>query len=98
VRELAMELRINPNTVGRAYSELEGQGMVTRQQGRGVFVTALNKTLSREERRKVLRQPIEELLIAAWKAEIEVDEVITELRQRADELTKREDEDDARDG
>ncbi|MCH9651960.1 MAG: GntR family transcriptional regulator [Deltaproteobacteria bacterium] len=102
VRELAMNLRINPNTVGRAYSELERQGVVTRQQGRGVFVSSRQKDLSKEERRAVLRQPIEELLIAAWKAEIDVDEVIAELQQRADEFamtesSRTEERDDATD-
>ena len=39
VRELAMELRINPNTVARAYRELENEGFVSSHQGKGVFVS-----------------------------------------------------------
>lgn len=91
VRDMALKLRINPNTVGRAYSELERQGMVTRQQGRGVFVASQPKKFTDTERRELLRQPIEELLIAAWKANVDVEEVVTELRRRADMLDRKGD-------
>lgn len=39
VRQLAVDLRINPNTVNRAYAELEGEGLLSSQRGRGTFVT-----------------------------------------------------------
>ena len=40
VRQLAVDLSINPNTVVRAYKELEIPGMLTTQQGTGTFITA----------------------------------------------------------
>lgn len=41
VRQMAVELRINSNTVARSYSELEREGIISTQQGRGTFVCAL---------------------------------------------------------
>ena len=41
IRELSVELTVNPNTVARAYSELEREGLLTTQQGRGTFVMEL---------------------------------------------------------
>ena len=54
VRELAQELSINPNTVVRAYEALERDGVVTRRQGAGCFVTGRASTLNGKERRRQL--------------------------------------------
>lgn len=56
VRQLAVELRINPNTVARAYSELERLGLIATQQGRGTFVIASKTTTADIERQSVLRR------------------------------------------
>jgi len=40
IRELAAEILVNPNTVARAYRELEQEGLITTQKGRGSFLTA----------------------------------------------------------
>jgi len=40
VRQLAVDLRVNPNTVARAYLELEHKGVISSQQGRGTYVSA----------------------------------------------------------
>jgi GntR family transcriptional regulator len=54
VRELAQELSINPNTVVRAYEALERDGVVTRRQGAGCFVTGRASSLNGKERRRQL--------------------------------------------
>jgi GntR family transcriptional regulator len=54
VRELAQELSINPNTVVRAYEALARDGVVTRRQGSGCFVTGRPSVLSGRERRRQL--------------------------------------------
>jgi GntR family transcriptional regulator len=54
VRELAQELSINPNTVVRAYEALERDGVVTRRQGAGCFVTGRASNLNGRERRRQL--------------------------------------------
>jgi len=40
VRQLAVDLRVNPNTVARAYLELEHKGVISSQQGRGTYISA----------------------------------------------------------
>src|SRR5690349_20960325 len=54
VRELAQELAINPNTVVRAYEALERDGVVTRRQGAGCFVTGRGSSLNGRARRRQL--------------------------------------------
>ena len=56
VRELAMELTINPNTIQRAYRELEAQGWIASVPGKGSFVAAKNNELLREEHLKKIEE------------------------------------------
>ncbi len=86
VRELALRLRINPNTVARAYGELETNGVVVRQRGRGVFVTAPQHKLTERQQLELLRAPMDELLLTAWKAGVDLDTVLAVLKRRAEEL------------
>lgn len=54
VRSLAVDLAVNPNTVARAYSELEIRGIVTTQQGTGTFISDKQVKISEVERERVL--------------------------------------------
>jgi GntR family transcriptional regulator len=65
VRELAKELAINPNTVARAYGELESQGVIVRRQGAGCFVTGAQSALKLEERRRQLAQLVDRTVTEA---------------------------------
>jgi GntR family transcriptional regulator len=56
VRSLAVELQVNPNTVARAYSELEIRGIVNTQQGTGTFISDKKVELGDVEREKVLAE------------------------------------------
>lgn len=56
VRQLAVELRINPNTVARVYKELEHQGLIATRQGSGTFVSAEQPEVSDEQRRGELKR------------------------------------------
>lgn len=86
VRELALRLRINPNTVARAYGELEANGVVVRQRGRGVFVTARQQELTERQQLELLRAPMDDLLLTAWKAGVDLETVVAVLERRAEEL------------
>ena len=66
VRELAKELVINPNTVARAYAELEAQGVIVRRQGSGCFVSSGACVLSERERDRRLGALLERLVIEAF--------------------------------
>jgi GntR family transcriptional regulator len=63
VRQLAMELAVNPNTVARAYLALEIEGVIYKRQGAGTFVSSQGVRVSRNERRKVLSEMIEKALV-----------------------------------
>ena len=56
VRSLAVELQVNPNTVARAYSELEIRGIVTTQQGTGTFISDQKVQISDVERERILAE------------------------------------------
>lgn len=65
VRQLALDLTINPNTVARAYLELEHQGVIYKHQGQGTFVSPQAMEASRRERRKVVSGLFEKAIVEA---------------------------------
>jgi GntR family transcriptional regulator len=82
IRVLAEQLLINPNTVARAYLELERAGMVTKRQGSGTYVSKGRSPLARRERLKILSDRAEALLAEARHFDIELEDLIELLRQR----------------
>ena len=65
VRELAVELLINPNTVAKAYQELERAGVITTRRGSGTFIANGTSTLAAAEKERVLREKMEACLTEA---------------------------------
>lgn len=63
VRQLAVDLAVNPNTVARAYLDLEVEGVIYKRQGAGTFVSTQGVRVSKNERRKVLAELIEKALV-----------------------------------
>jgi GntR family transcriptional regulator len=86
VRKLAEQLLINPNTVARAYRELETAGVLQARQGSGVYVADGGSPLARREQTRILAERIDALLAEARHLNVEVDEVVHLLRQRAKNL------------
>ena len=82
IRMLADQLVVNPNTVARAYRELEVAGVVTKRRTAGTYVSDAGSPLARRERLKILTQRIDALLAEARQLGIRTDEVIDLLRQR----------------
>ena len=81
VRQLAVELKINANTVARVYSELERAGAIETRRGVGSFVTATaQKARPPKEHDKRLRAFVTRLLAEAGTAGFSVDEVVEGLR------------------
>jgi GntR family transcriptional regulator len=86
VRGLAVDLQINPNTVARAYNELEIRGIVTTQQGTGTFVSEQSVELTPEERDQVLGRIVQSFLATASGYGFSMDDVIDYLiREREGE-------------
>ncbi len=86
IRGLAEQLRVNPNTVARAYLELEKDGVVTKRHGTGTFVSDLGSPLDRREKMKILTERADTLLAEAEQLNIEFDAVIDLLRVRREEM------------
>ncbi len=85
VRRLAADLSVNPNTVIRAYRELEIEGVLDTQQGSGTFVSDRRPEIDDLERRRMLDQILTELLARASGYGFTVDEVLEGLHQRREE-------------
>jgi GntR family transcriptional regulator len=81
VRKLAEQLMINPNTVARAYRELESEGVVQTRRGSGVFVAEGGSPLSRKEKNRILGERIETLLTEAHQLDVSLDVLINMLKQ-----------------
>jgi GntR family transcriptional regulator len=89
IRVLAEELTVNPNTVARAYRELEMTGVVEKRRTAGTYVSAAGSPLARRERLKILTARIDALLAEARQMGIRTDEVVELLRHR-DEILQPE--------
>jgi len=81
VRELAGSLVVNPNTVARAYQELEQRGVVTAKRGRGMEVTPDAPATCRTERQSLIRGRIRQALREAAGSALSPDDI----RQLVDE-------------
>lgn len=88
VRDAAASALVNPNTVARAWRDLEALGVVEGRAGSGVFVTGAGPDVARRERRKAtlgsLRQAAEEALRAGHGSEAVLDEVRRAIAQAED--------------
>ena len=82
IRVLAEQLRINPNTVARAYLELEREGIVTMRQGFGTTVAQAKTLLHRREKLRLLAEPADRLLSHAHHLDVALDDVIALVRER----------------
>jgi GntR family transcriptional regulator len=89
VRQVAVDLSINPNTVMRAYRELEIRGVLDSQQGTGTFIAEQEVQPDEVERRQRLNQLVGEFVARAGSAGITIDELLEELHDRATDSQKK---------
>jgi GntR family transcriptional regulator len=82
IRALAEQLLVNPNTVARAYRELEMAGIVTKRRTAGTYVSETGSPLARRERVRILTERIDALLAEARQMNFPLAELIDLLRQR----------------
>ena len=81
VRQLAADLRLNPNTVAMAYRELEREGVVYVRRGQGTFVA--ERAAGADERRALARAVAERALVDAHRHGLGVDELVDAVREAA---------------
>ena len=82
IRVLAEQLLVNPNTVARAYRELETAGIVETRRTAGTYVSDQGSPLARRERVKILTHRVDSLLAEAQHMDIGLDDVIKLVQQR----------------
>src|SRR6266536_3318041 len=82
IRELALEVRVNPNTIARAYQELERAGIVETRRGMGTYVVAREPRLETAERLRLVARHLDRALAEAYHLGVPVDRVEERLRVR----------------
>jgi len=82
IRVLAENLRINRNTVAKAYTELEHEGVVRMAQGRGVFCRGDGSSLDGAARRRILAQSLDGAIVQAYHLQVDGKDLMELLRER----------------
>lgn len=82
IRPLAEELRVNRNTIAKAYSELESLGIVETQPGRGCFLRENHTELRKDVRRKLLIQEIDQAVVQAHHLQVPSGEFLELVKER----------------
>lgn len=82
VRELAVQLQVNPNTIRKAYSELEILGILDTQQGTGTFVGNRQIEIGPAEKQKMLKQICDELVARGHQYGLTLEEIVNHLNRR----------------
>jgi GntR family transcriptional regulator len=71
VRQLAQQLAINPNTIAKAYRQLEQEGIIVTKAGAGAFIANLDSNLSRTVRKKLICDELERIVVEAFHMQID---------------------------
>lgn len=82
IRVLAEKLLINPNTVARAYRELETAGIVEKRRTAGTYVSDQGSPLARRERLRILAERVDALLAEARQMDVSLADVVKLIEQR----------------
>ncbi len=82
IRPLAEELRVNRNTVAKAYAELESRGVIETIPGRGCFLREVGTPLTRAARNELLIQEIDRAIVAAHHLQITEEDFTLIMKKR----------------
>jgi GntR family transcriptional regulator len=89
IRPLAEELRVNRNTIAKAYSELESQGVIETIPGKGCFLKINSSPLKKDARRKMLIEEIDQAIVAAHHLQVPRGEFLDLVRERLETLEEK---------
>ena len=83
IRTLALQLKVTPNTIVKAYDELESSGVIHGRRGAGTYVSdGRPLLLAHEERRRIIEQRIDALLAEAHQLNFTANDILRMLRER----------------
>src|SRR5436309_4176386 len=84
IRPLAEELRVNRNTIAKAYGELESQGVIETQPGKGCFLKENNSPFTKPVRQKLLVKEIDEAVVMAHHLQVDRASFLALVKERLD--------------
>jgi len=89
IRPLAEDLRVNRNTVAKAYAELERQGVIETVAGKGCFVRVGESPLRKDVRRRLVAERIEDAVVHAHHLQIDKSDFLRLAEERFDALDRK---------
>jgi GntR family transcriptional regulator len=90
IRPLAEELRVNRNTIAKAYTELESQGVIETIPGKGCFILPNHTPLKKEVRRKLLVEEIDQAIVQAYHLQVPPVEFVELVHERLQVMEERQ--------
>ncbi len=84
IRPLAEELRVNRNTIAKAYTELESQGVIETIPGKGCFLKENNSPFTKQVRQKLLIKEVDEAVVTAHHMKVDRDAFLKLVEERLD--------------
>jgi GntR family transcriptional regulator len=89
IRPLAEELRINRNTVAKAYAELENQGVIETVPGKGCFLKEVNSPFTKSARHDLLIQEIDRAVVAAHHLQVNDADFLAIVKKRLEDFERK---------
>ena len=89
IRTLALQLNVTPNTIVKAYGELESAGVVRKRRGAGTYIADGGSPLAERERTRILDKRVDALLAEAHQLDFCVEDVVQTVHKRADAMSSR---------
>ncbi|MGA9452181.1 MAG: GntR family transcriptional regulator [Verrucomicrobiia bacterium] len=84
IRPLAEELRVNRNTIAKAYTELESQGVIETIPGKGCFLRENNSPFTKQVRQKLLLTEVDEAVVMAHHLQVDRERFLALVKERLD--------------
>ena len=94
IRPLAEELRVNRNTIAKAYTDLESQGVIETIPGKGCFLKENNSPFTKQVRQKLLLTEIDEAVVMAHHLQVDRERFLALVRERLDYFVRKSKEND----
>jgi len=92
IRPLAEELRVNRNTIAKAYAELESQGVIETIPGKGCFLKENNTPFTKPVRQKILLKEIDEAVVTAHHLQVDRADFLGLVKERLDYFERKSEE------
>jgi len=89
IRPLAEELRVNRNTIAKAYAELESQGVIETIPGKGCFLKANNTPFTKQVRQKLLVKEVDEAVVTAHHLQVDRDAFLALVKERLEHFERK---------